>query len=121
MKIRRRKVRKMPEKDFAVGTVSIPTVGAVSRKPCYLVVLSASGKKTENFVSLDKPDLLNGFIQTKGFFTDLSEDDLVTRFAEVVASTPKETFLDMMFPWHRVQSIRSLVFNAVKPTTPINR
>lgn len=110
----------MPEKDFAVGAVGLPTMGAVHKKPCYLVVLSTSSKKTENFVSLDKPESLNGFIQTKGFYSDLSEEDLVKGFAEVVASTPKENVLEMMFPWHRVQSIRSLVFNAVKPTS-INR
>jgi len=110
----------MPEKDYAVGSVGIPSVGHQARKPCYLVVLSTTSKKTENFISLDKPDLLNGFIQTKGFYSDLSEEDLVKGFAEVVASTPKETYLDIMFPVHRVQSIRSLVFNAVKPTS-INR
>lgn len=107
----------MPEKDFAVGAVGAPSVGQQARKPCYLVVLSASAKKTENFIALDKPDLLNGFIQTKGFYTDLTEDEAVKGFAEVVASTPKEQYLDIMFPWHRVQSIRSLVFNAVKPTS----
>jgi hypothetical protein len=107
----------MPEKDFAIGTVGAPSVGTQRQKPCYLVVLSTASKKTENFLALDKPDLLNGFIQVKGFFTDLSEEDAVKGFADLVASTPKETYLDIMFPWHRVQSIRSLVFNAVKPTS----
>lgn len=107
----------MPEKDFAIGTVGIPSVGTQKIKPCYLVVLSTSAKKTENFISLDKPDLLNGFIQAKGFFTDLSEEEAIKGFVEVVTSTPKDQYLDMMFPWHRVQSIRSLVFNAVKPTS----
>lgn len=107
----------MPEKDFAVGAVGVPSVGHQARKPCYLVVLSTTAKKTENFISLDKPDLLNGFIQAKGFYTDQSEEEVVKDFVNLVASTPKETYLDIMFPWHRVQSIRSLVFNAVKPTS----
>ena len=107
----------MSEKDFAVGAVGVPSVGALRQKPCYLVVLSTSAKKTENFIALDKPDLLNGFIQVKGFYTDLSEEEAVKGFVEVVSSTPKDQYLDIMFPWHRVQSIRSLVFNAVKPTS----
>jgi hypothetical protein len=107
----------MPEKDFAVGTVGIPSVGAISKKPFYLVVLSTSGKKMEHFLSIDKPDVINGFIQAKGFYTDLSEDELVEGIFDVVASTPKEHYLDMMLPWHRVQSIRNLSFNAVKPTS----
>ncbi len=105
------------EKDFAIGAVGLPAMGTARQKPCYLVVLSTSAKKTENFISLDKPDLLQGFIQAKGFYTDLSEEEVVKGFADLVASTPKETYLDIMFPWHRVQSVRSLVFNAVKPTS----
>lgn len=105
----------MPEKDFAVGAVGIPSVGAATKKPCYLVVLSSTGKKMEHFLSIDKPDLLNGFVQAKGFYTDLSEDDLASRVVEVVSSTPKEEYLDIILPWHRIQSIRNLSFNAVKP------
>ena len=108
----------MPEKDFAVGSVGIPTVGKVSSKPHYLVTLTnPAGKKPVHFIALDKPDLLNGFIQVKGIFSDLSEEELVKSFSEVVASTPLESRLDMMFPWHRVLSVRSLVFNAHKPVS----
>lgn len=108
----------MPEKDFAIGSVGLPQVGKQATKPCYLVSLApVAGKKPVHFIALDKPDLLNGFIQVKGIFSDLSEEELVKSFAEVVSSTPLESRLDMMFPWHRVQSIRSLVFNANKPST----
>lgn len=108
----------MPEKDFAVGSVGIPSVGQVSKKPCYLITLSnPAGKKPIYFVALDKPDLLNGFIATKGFFSDESHEYLVANFIEEVANTPLESRLDMLFPWHRVQCIRSLVFNANKPST----
>lgn len=106
----------MPEKDFAVGSVGIPSVGAAPKKPCYLVVLEA-GAQVEHFIALDKPDLLNGFVQVKGIYSDKSEDKIQANFAVMVAATPKEDILDMMFPWHRVHSIKSLVFNANKPST----
>ncbi len=113
----------MPEKDFAVGSVGIPTVGTAPKKPCYLVALMYPAGKTKTvkyFIALDKPESLNGFITTKGFYSDESEEELVKGFADLVAATPKENILEMMFPWHSVQSIRSLVFNAHKPVS-LNR
>jgi len=112
----------MPEKDFAVGSVGIPSVGQISKKPCYLVALTELTSKSKSllyFVAIDKPESQNGFIQAKGIYADLSEEELVKKFAELLSSTPKENILDMMFPWHRVYSIRSLVFNANKPSTLI--
>lgn len=112
----------MPEKDFAVGSVGIPSVGHVSKKPCYLITLvdpAGKGTVVSRFISLDKPDLQNGFIQVKGIFSDVSEDNIVKTFTDIVAAAPKESILDMLFPWHRVHSIRSLVFNANKPATVI--
>ena len=110
----------MPEKDFAVSSVGIPSVGKMAMKPCYLVTLTnPAGKKPIHFIAIDKPDLLNGFIQAKGIFSEVSEEELVKSFTEIVTSAPLESRLDMMFPWHRVQCIRSLVFNANKPTTLI--
>ena len=111
----------MSDKDFSVGTVGIPSVGQLSKKPCYLVQLtnSTDKKSLEHFLSIDKPESLNGFIQVKGLFTSLSEDDLVKKFSELVASTPKEEILDLMLPIHRVHKIRSLVFNANKPSSLI--
>ncbi len=113
-----RKVSKMPEKDFAVGSVGIPSVGKVISKPCYLVALTNPiGKKPLHFISIDKPDLLEGFIQAKGYFSDLSDEDLVKSYAEVVANAPLDSRVEMMFPHHRVLSIRNLVFSANKPTS----
>lgn len=112
----------MSERDFAVGSVGIPSVGTISKKPCYLVALTDATTKAKtlvNFLSIDKPESVNGFIQVKGIFTELPEESLVKKFAEVVSATPKEHILDMMFPVHRVHSIRSLVFNANKPSTLI--
>lgn len=109
----------MSERDFAIGSVGIPSVGSAPKKPPYLVSLepNAGSKKAVLFIALDKPDLLNGFIQVKGIYVDVTEDKVTKNFAEILAETPKEEILDIMFPWHRVVSIRNLVFNANKPAT----
>lgn len=116
----------MSEKDYVVGITSAPSVGVMPKKPCYLVTLDATagtgtGKlnKQLKFIAMDKPDLLGNFIQVKGIFCDLSEDEILSKFIEVLTSAPKETIVDIMFPVHKICSIRNLVFNAHKPATLI--
>lgn len=116
----------MAEKDFAISVTSAPPVGSISRKPSYLVTLEdASGKgKTKGvarFITLDKPNPGDGFIQVKGIYSDLSEDEIVDSFIEILSNTKKEDLLDMMFPVQKVCSIRSLVFNANKPSTLVGK
>jgi hypothetical protein len=121
-------------KDFAVGAVGVVQPGMpgaigtgtvlsgspISRKPLYLVTLEDTAKTTKvltRFIAIDKPDDKNGFIGVKGFFTESSEDEIIGSAVEMVAATKKETLVEMMFPWHRIHSIRSLVFNANKTQT----
>lgn len=58
------------DKDFTVNAVgSFTNTVQISKKPSYLIKLdSGKAKKDTYFVSVDRPDLLNGFIQVKGFF-----------------------------------------------------
>jgi hypothetical protein len=111
----------MSDKDFSVGAiVGVPTVGALNKKPIYLLTLEdASGKKNsfQRFIALDKPDSQNGFLMTKGIFSELSEEEITKNFSEILTATPKELILDVWFPWHRIISVRSLVFNANKVAT----
>jgi hypothetical protein len=112
----------MSDKDFGVSVTAVPQVGHVSKKPCYLVSLDGLNAKTKSviyFIAMDKPDLLTNFIQVKGVYSDLSEDEITKKFNDILASTSKESFIDIMFPSHRVNSIKSLVFNANKPSTLI--
>lgn len=105
----------MSEKDFMVGAVGMPVMGQVSKKPCYLIALEDTNGKTKStkyFIALDKPDLLNGFVQAKGVYTDASEDLINKNFSDIVNNTSKESIFDIMFPWHRVSSIRNLIFKA---------
>lgn len=109
--------------DIAIGTANLPTVAPTLKRPAYLITLNdlvQSGKSTTHietqFIAVDRPGLENGFITVRGIFTDLTEDEVVKRFTEILTTAPKDSVLEMMFPTHRIKSIRSLVFNAVKPT-----
>lgn len=93
------------------------------KKPPFLITLDdgVTGKTRnfQRFISLDKPESINGFIQVKGIFCDKDEDEIIKTFADILTSTPKELTLEMMFPLHRIYNIRSLVFNAVKSVTTV--
>jgi hypothetical protein len=123
------------EKDFAVGAVGggqqgvpsgavyaggLPQGSAISKKPCYLVTLdgvSKSGKSVvARFIAVDKPDFNNAaFAQVKGFYTDSTEEEVVVNFLDIIRDTPKDQIMEVMFPTHKIHSIRSLVFSAEKP------
>lgn len=95
------------------------------KKPPFLITLDdgVTGKTRnfQRFISLDKPESINGFIQVKGIFCDKDEDEIIKGFADILTNTSKELILEMMFPLHRIHSIRSLVFNAVKVVTNPNK
>lgn len=110
----------MTEKDFAIGVTSAPTIGHLSKKPCYLITLfeeSGKSKSLIRFIALDKPSFEANFIQVKGMYCTLGDEKISKSFNEIVSSTPKDEIIDVMFPAHRVHSIKSLVFNANKPTS----
>lgn len=110
--------------DIAIGTANFPTSGAPKlTKPAYLIVMTdleysaKSVTKVESyFIALDRPSSDNSFISVKGLHVkDYTEEEIIKGFTDIVTSAPKESVVEMMFPTHRVKSIRSLVFNAVKP------
>lgn len=110
----------MSEKDFAVGAVGLPQVGKIANKPRYLVSLTDGLGKTKaviHFIAMDKPDLQLGFIAVKGIYSDGSEEEISASFVDIINNTLKEAILDLLLPVHRVICIKSLVFNANKPST----
>jgi hypothetical protein len=103
--------------DIAVGTYSGPLPGGapVARKPVYLVVLEEQVGKNivmKRFITIDKPEIIPGFVQVKGVFTDLSEDEISSKYLDVLASSSKDLFVEIMFPQHKINNIRNLVFRA---------
>lgn len=108
----------MSEKDFAVGQAGLPQVGGQTRKPCYLIMLDVGTAKKKSgrfFVSIDKPVFEMSFISVKGVFSDLEEEEINKSYYDLISI--KSDIVDMMFPNHRIVSIKNLVFNANKTST----
>lgn len=104
------------EKDLAIGVTAAPLVaGAKSNKPSYLITLednSGKNKSVKFFITLDKPEHNNGFVQVKGVFSEKSEAEITKTFQDILTGAPKDLILEMMFPLQKICSIRSLVFKA---------
>lgn len=99
--------------DIAIGiTASLPTAGAMSKKPVYLITLEKTGNVTKRFLTLDKPESLNGFVQAKGIYSDSSEDEISKNFSDILTNAKKESIIEIYFPLHKISSMRSLVFKA---------
>lgn len=112
----------MPEKDFAVSQTGIPSVGQQTKKPHYLITLDTPPSKKKSgkfFIATDKPVFEMSFIQVKGVFSDLDEEEISKSFYEIASN--KSEIIDIMFPSHRILSIRNLVFNAMKPSTLVTK
>jgi len=107
----------MNNNDYTVGQVYMPQSGALNKKPCYLITLE-NKKNTQYFISIDKPVFESYFIQAKGVFSELSENEIGKQFQEII--NIKDNIVEIFFPSHRIISIKNLAFNANKPAT-INR
>jgi hypothetical protein len=102
--------------DVIINAVSKPsTINTTINKPSYLVILkddSIQIKKMKYFISIDKPDFLNGFISVKGIYANFSEKEIILNFNDMLTNSKKDLLLEVMFPWHRIISIRNLTFRA---------
>ena len=101
--------------DILVGVTAGPMMSnLLAKKPSHLISLEnvGKGKTISYFITLDKPELLNGFIQAKGIFSNLSEEEIIKSFSEILMDAPKDSILEILFPWHRIINVRSLVFKA---------
>ncbi len=90
----------------------MPAPGALNKKPLYLVTLS-NGKKFDQFITIDRPIIETNILQAKGIYVTLSEPEIVLRAAELLTLN-KDSVLEMIFPLHRVFSVRNLIFNPNK-------
>lgn len=106
----------MSEKDLVIQhTLNVPAGAIISQKPCYLLKLVPEGKKTAKlFFSVEQPKFETSFVQVKGFFYEGEEETVYRQYNEINASSDKGTHVEMWFPWHAIQSIRSLVFKGDK-------
>jgi hypothetical protein len=109
----------------SASDVSITAVGSLlgapapkAVKPSYLVFLeetsTSKGKTTsaKKIISLDTPGHIPGFIQLKGWFCDLSEEEIVAGLPETAVPPSKEAVQELLIPWHKISYVRSLAFRA---------
>lgn len=99
--------------DIAINVTGLPNMVSKAFKPTYLVVLedgSSKSKTIKKFISLDKPELLQGFIQVKGIFCDSTEEEIIKNFSDILTSTSKDLILEVLIPWHKISYMRSLIF-----------
>ena len=112
----------MPTIDLGSNAITQSSVAPSIKKPPYLITLhdkTAKNNSFQRFISMDKPELMNGYIQVKGIRCEKEEEEIIKDFVSIITSSPKENVLELMLPNHRVFEIRSLVFNAVKNITSV--
>lgn len=106
----------MSEKDYVVeAQLRVPDGSIISAKPCYLITLTekinkGKAEQQRRFIALDLPSMQPAYVQTKGFYTDASEEEIVQNFRSLLQSTNKDQVLELYLPWHSISHIRSLVF-----------
>lgn len=97
--------------DLAVNPASLPdynrTMGKIT--PIYLVSLEG-GKKETYFVATKFDDSYNHCAKFIGFYCNLSIDMIVSSYEEVIKTTDGVNFVEILIPWHKINSIRSLVY-----------
>jgi hypothetical protein len=95
------------------GTLKLPEYSGRPGKliPAYLVSLEGPKKGTEQYFIATKYD--DAFVHCAkfvGFYHGGPMEDIVSRHSEIIEATPVTNFVEIMFPWNRVLSIRSLVY-----------
>ncbi len=106
----------MSDKDYAVlATNRVLTGGQTLSKPAYLIEFEIVGKsKAKFFIASERPEFADAFVQVKGIFSELSADEIINSFSDILTAAGKESIIEMYFPSHKIASIRNLVFKANK-------
>lgn len=100
----------MNDKDYAISPVgSVINTGVMLKKPPHLITFE---KGKQKFLTIEKPEFGASFLQTKGIFTELSDEEILSSFNEIIAQAPSESIVEMYFPISRINSVKNLVFRA---------
>jgi hypothetical protein len=101
--------------DISINPVALINKPVQFNKPSYLLTYedgAVAKNKVKRIVTIDKPETNSSYVHLKGVMTELSEEEIISSYQEVLTSAPKELIIEVMVPWHRVFSLRSLVFKA---------
>jgi hypothetical protein len=107
----------MSNSDMAISSVGIPNYSNVVMKPPFLIALEETvgkSKALRYFLTIDRPDVGNEYIQAKGMFIDstVSEEEIIKNYSQLLTDAKKELILEMWFPWRRIFYVRNLVFKS---------
>ena len=103
--------------ELAGAYLAKSTTPVFAKKYTAYLVTYKGNKSIEKFITLEKPELLNGFIGVKGFYSTLPEKEIIETYLTLLTNCKKELICEEMLPWHLVLKMRSLVFSAVKIET----
>lgn len=95
--------------DVTIQPASIPNYAMGKILPVYLVLLER-GKKEICFLATKYDDNYVHCGKFVGFYFEGSPEEASERYDEIVRNTDPKSFVEIMFPWNKIQSIRSLVY-----------
>lgn len=91
------------------GNVKFPDYGRPGKLiPAYLVLLES--KKNNTFIATKFDNEFSVCGKFTGFFFEGDIDTVIARHSEIIEATPVTSFVEIMFPWDKIQYIRSLVY-----------
>lgn len=98
--------------------VAIQPAGNVEYKmnkivPIYLVTLEVDKKTDEprcRFIATKWEDRVADSSRFIGFFTDALPAQISSNYDEIIKTTDKANFVDIVFPHNRIVSVRSLIY-----------
>jgi len=92
------------------GNVRFPDYGRPGKLiPAYLVSLQ-SFKLGEYFIATKFDTEFTVCGKFTGFFFEGDIDTAIAKHSEIIEATPATNFVEIMFPWDKIQYIRSLVY-----------
>lgn len=77
--------------------------------PSYLVILDEVKKGANYFLSI-KVDFEANFIKCIGFYTNATYEAIIKNYADLVKDTISDNVIEVMFPYHKIKTIQSLVY-----------
>jgi hypothetical protein len=96
------------------GNVKFPDYGRPGKLiPAYLVSLRTPPNvkgEAEYFIATKFDTEFSVCGKFTGFFFEGDIDTVIARHSEIIEATPATNFVEIMFPWDKIQYIRSLVY-----------
>jgi hypothetical protein len=94
--------------DVAISPAGLPDLRMARAMPTYLVILN--DKKSMPFVATKFDDSHQYYGKFVGFYCNSSVESLNADYEGLIRGTDATNFVEIMFPWSQISSIRSLVY-----------